>query len=83
MINKDIKLIKKMTKEITRISIKSRPSAKLTLLGIPVGESRLIKTSDIKPGVIRTTVGVLNKEGYSFIASEKGLINEVLVTRIK
>ncbi|MFV0470020.1 MAG: hypothetical protein ACK5MK_13975 [Dysgonomonas sp.] len=66
---------------IKRVKVRFTPSIKLTLMGIPVGETRLIKAKEFKTNVVRTAISKLKAEGYDFTATERGLINEVLVTR--
>lgn len=64
-------------KPVTKINVKA------TLLKIGVGKSAVIKTKTIKASSIRSAVRVLNQQGYDFESTEKGLINEVKVSRIK
>ena len=64
-------------KPVTKIDVQA------TLLKIEVGQTVTIKTKVIKASSIRSAVRVLNKEGYSFTSTERNLINEVKVTRIK
>lgn len=58
-------------------------SARGTLEGIPVGDSRIIKSRVIKQSVIRATITRMNKAGFNFTASEAGMTDELLVTRNK
>lgn len=59
-----------------------KASAQLTLLQIPIGESREIERKDIKYSSIRTAIRKLKEKGHNFIASEAGLVDSTLVTRI-
>jgi len=54
-----------------------------SLLTMPSGGSDLIKTKHIKAASIRTAIRELNRKGYSFESTERGLIDEVKVTRLK
>ena len=54
-----------------------------TLRGFEVGQTSIIKTADLKGGVIRGAAKQLALKGYEYCVTEKGLINEVCVTRIK
>jgi hypothetical protein len=54
-----------------------------TLLLIKPGETKRIKTRLIKATSIRSAVNILNSKGYSFMASERGLVDEMDVTRLK
>jgi len=65
----------------TTVKKVSKNDVRGTLLLIPEGGVRKIKTHQIKPGSIRTAARRLNIEGYSFIVSEKGLIDEVKIER--
>ena len=60
-----------------------RPSATKTLKTIEVGETVIIKTRHIKKPSICSAAAKLNKTGYLFEVSEKGLVDEVMVTRYK
>lgn len=56
-------------------------SVKHTLLKIPVGTTVIVETKLIKASSIRSSIRVLNKEGYLFESTERNLVNEVKVTR--
>lgn len=45
------------------------------------GQTILLKTADCKASSVRSAIRVLKTRGYSFTATEKGLINEIKVTR--
>lgn len=66
---------------MTEAKIKTKISVKDTLLGIPVGESRVIKNRVIKPSIIRAAVQKMKPQGFSFSVSEAGRIDDVSVTR--
>lgn len=63
-------------------TVKKRINVQETLLTISPGESAIVKTKLIKPSSIRSAIRCLNKKGYQFTQTEKGLIDEVQVTRI-
>jgi hypothetical protein len=64
-----------------------KPATKInvtgTLLKIEPGKSVSIKTKVIKASSIRSIVRKLNNAGYSFVSTERGLIDEVIVSRFK
>lgn len=64
-----------------------KPEKKLdviaTLLKINKGETVIVKTKDIKPSSIRAAAHRLNCDGHKFVVTERGLVNEVKVTRLK
>lgn len=70
-------------KGLKAFAIKKRPSVTYTLESIEVGDSVLIKREDIKTPSILTAARRLKDKGYVFKVSEKDLINETLVTRLK
>ncbi len=52
-----------------------------TIKAMPVGSSLVFKTSDVRVNSIHRITYDLNKQGYSYSATQKGLINEIKVTR--
>ncbi|MDR1884255.1 MAG: hypothetical protein LBR26_15965 [Prevotella sp.] len=54
-----------------------------TFLSIKPGTSLLVKTRYIKGNRARSLTHTLNKAGYHFETSEKGLIDEIKITRHK
>ncbi len=75
------KVIKKMTLIIKRKEITDVQGTLLDVKNVPVGESRLIKSREIKGNSVKSAVRELNRKGYSFEVTEDGLIDEVRVTR--
>lgn len=73
----------KLTKNMADIKIIKKISYPDTIKALPVGESIKFKNADVRPGSIRRIVYALNNKGYLFRASEKGLINEIIVKRFK
>lgn len=71
------------TQNIQPIKIVRKPSARETLLYMETGITYRIKSRQFKANVIRATATELKKKGYEFTVSEAGLIDEVLVTRIR
>ena len=68
---------------ITNIKPATKIDVKATLLKIGVGKSTIIKTKTIKGSSIRSAIRVLNKKGYDFDSTERGLIDAIKVTRNK
>lgn len=58
-------------------------SPTITILNIPSGKTVYIADKDIKKSVIKSTITRLNRKGYSFSASEAGVIGGMNVTRYK
>jgi hypothetical protein len=50
---------------------------------MPIGEQIIVDNRQTKTGYVRKLVCYLKKQGYIYHATEKGLINKILVTRIK
>ncbi len=76
-----VKVIKNM--EI-KIKTKQQVEVQNTLLSLrPDGKPVTIKTKDIKASSIRSGIRELNAKGYSFESTERGLVDEVKVTRLK
>jgi hypothetical protein len=72
-----MKTKKETIKPATKINVTG------TLLKIEPGKSVSIKTKVIKASSIRSIVRKLNNAGYSFVSTERGLIDEVIVSRFK
>lgn len=62
---------------------KTRISLKDTLKDMPVSGVLIIENRKAKAATVRTTATELKKEGYIFFVSDKGRIDDVVVTRIK
>lgn len=62
---------------------KTRISLKDTLRGMSVSEILIIENKKAKAATMRQTATELKKEGYQFFVSDKGRIDDVVVTRIK
>lgn len=72
-----------MGKTIIKPKIIRKTSPTDTLRAIEVGGEVLIKTRVIKQSIISATITRLNRTGYQFKSTSKGLIDEVKVTRLK
>lgn len=73
-----------MEKELTAPTIIRKISVRDTLLNIDVGDFTIINTRHIKAGNLRSTASRLESAGIArFEVSEKGLVNQVKVTRLK
>lgn len=68
---------------MSKTTIIKRISPKYTLLSINIGETVNIKNSVLKCTGVRNAASRLNKKGYSFKVSDKGLSDSVNVTRLK
>lgn len=64
-------------------SLKKKISVIDTLKSLPLNKEVTIRNDEIKSNVIRATSNKLKKEGYLFTVSERGRIDDVLVTRLK
>lgn len=54
-----------------------------TLRELEIGGQVVVDNRQSKIPYVRKLVSYLNKRGFTFTASEKGLVNKILVTRIK
>ena len=55
-----------------------------TLKNMKIGETVIIPSKKIKPGIVRSTAQQLKRRsGLEFEVTEAGLVNEVKVTRLK
>lgn len=63
--------------------LKTKILLKDSLREMPVSGTLIIKNRQFKTAVIRTTATDLKKEGYQFDVSDKGRIDDVIVTRLK
>lgn len=70
------------TKELN-FKTKTIPLVKETLRTMPLNESMRVKSKTVKQSVIRAAIAKLNNEGYNFNATEAGLVDEIIITRIK
>ena len=64
-------------------SIVSIISVTATLRALPLNKAFIFQTAIFKAVTIRATAHRLRPQGYEFKITERGLINEVQVTRIK
>lgn len=62
---------------------KTRISLKDTLRDMSLKEILIIKNRQVKTATVRSTATELKKEGYKFFVSDKGRIDDVVVTRVK
>lgn len=63
--------------------LKTKIVLKDSLIGMPVGDTLTIKNRQFKSNVVRTIATRLKNEGYTFDVSDKGRIDDVIVTRLK
>lgn len=66
-----------------KVKIVRKPSLKATLLALPQGIKHRFSTKDFKLQITKNAITELNRKGYHFEITEKGLVNEFDVTRIK
>lgn len=67
---------------MTRAIIHKKVSPTDTILNLPVGIPTSIKNRDIKTGVVKTTISRLRNEGHIIEYTEKGRIDDILVTLV-
>lgn len=63
--------------------LKTKILLKDSLRSMPVKGTLVIKNRQFKVSSVRTTVTAMKKEGYLFDVSDKGRIDDVVVTRLK
>lgn len=76
-------ITKEKQKRITSASLIKRVDVQATLLSLKIGVPTSIKNREIKACSLRSANRILKKKGYSFILSEAGRIDDVIVTRLK
>ncbi|QGT70198.1 hypothetical protein FOC41_04125 [Bacteroides ovatus] len=76
-------ITKEKQKRITSASLVKRVDVQATLLSLKIGVPTSIKNREIKACSLRSANRILKAKGYSFILSEAGRIDDVIVTRIK
>jgi TusA-related sulfurtransferase len=69
--------------ETTTLKFKKVVLPAATLKEMKPGMTLKIATEDIKTNILRMTASNLKKEGYLFLVSDKGLINETIVECLK
>ncbi len=74
---------KEKQKRITPVSIVKKTDVQATLLSLKIGVPTSIKNREIKACSLRSANRILKAKGYSFILSEAGRIDDVIVTRLK
>lgn len=74
---------KEKQKKITPASLVKRVDVQATLLSLKIGVPTSIKNREIKACSLRSANRILKGKGYSFILSEAGRIDDVIVTRVK
>lgn len=74
---------KEKQKRITSVSIVKKIDVQATLLSLKVGVPTSIKNKEIKACSLRSANRILKGKGYSFILSEAGRVDDIIVTRIK
>lgn len=70
-------------KKVNTVLIKTKTDVQGTLLSLPIGKPTSIKNSLIKACSIRSAVRKLKDAGFSFNITEKGRVDDVIVTRTK
>lgn len=63
--------------------LKTKILLKDSLRGMPIQGTLTIKNRQAKVSVVRTTATALKNEGYIFDVSDKGRIDDVIITRLK
>lgn len=67
--------------ETGKVKLIRKVSATATLRNMEKGQTVVLKTALVKQSAIRNAVAQLNKRGYKYEQTERGLYNEVKVTR--
>lgn len=78
-----MEIAKEKQKRITPVSIVKKIDVQATLLSLKVGVPTSIKNKEIKACSLRSANRILKGKGYSFILSEAGRVDDIIVTRIK
>ena len=76
-------ITKEKQKRITSASLIKRVDVQATLLSLKICVPTSIKNREIKACSLRSANRILKAKGYSFILSEAGRIDDVIVTRLK
>ena len=76
-------IAKEKQKKITSASLVKRVDVQATLLSLKIGVPTSIKNREIKACSLRSANRILKAKGYSFILSEAGRIDDVIVTLLK
>lgn len=63
--------------------LKTRIILRDSLREMPIGSTLSIDIRQFKTATVRTTVTALKKEGYLFETSDRGRIDDIVVTRLK
>lgn len=63
--------------------LKTKIILKDSLREMPIHGFVIIKNRQFKANTIRTTATALKKEGFEFDVSDKGRIDDVIITRLK
>ena len=69
--------------QTTTLKLKKTVLPSATLREMKPGMIVKIDTEKIKTPILRSTASKLKKEGYLFLVSDKGLINETIVECLK
>ena len=69
--------------ETTTLKFKKTVLPSATLREMNPGMSMKLSTEKVKTSTLRMTASKLKKEGYLFLVSDKGLINETIVECLK
>lgn len=66
-----------------KLKKKEIPMISESLLLLPLNQPVRIKSTEAKTGVVRATIKRLNEKGHQFEATERGLVDEIEVKRLK
>lgn len=61
----------------------TRPSLVQTLRSLPMKTPRRFSVKQFKLTSVRSAATILKKDGYEFSISEKGMIDEYVITRLR
>jgi DNA-binding GntR family transcriptional regulator len=59
-----------------KLKLAKRIGVRATLLKMLPGAEAVIKASDISPNTLRSAISVLNRKGYLFEATQKGVYGD-------
>ena len=69
--------------ETTTLKFKKTVLPSATLREMKPGMSLKLSTEEVKTSTLRMTASKLKKEGYLFLLSDKGLVNETIIECLK
>lgn len=71
------------TTPLKKVEIIQCPSLMETLRSFEIGVGNLFSIRDYKIQAVRNAASKLKKEGFDFLVTEKGMIDQFIVTRLQ